>query len=273
MNRLLQLIETSETRPVLGASVYTYNPAFVEMAGIAGFKIIWIEMEHAHLSFSEVSDLCRIAAGVDMLTMIRVPNSSRESVLKAAECGPDIIDLPMGNYPEKLMELVRHARYAPEGSRGFFWASRAVRYGMGGNIVSEQKKINSELCLLSQIESVEAVDRVEELCAVEGIDGIFIGPGDLSCSFGNAGDIEHPSIQSAIANVIRTAKSMGKIVAVAGSPAEALKYGELGVDVLFCCGDISCMRIGLKNTIAEACPLIVKTSVSTPAFLGDDRII
>ena len=91
MNRLHQAINASNGRPVLGAAVYFYDPIFLEIAALMGFKVIWIEMEHAGITFAEAANLCRMATGTGMLTMIRIPDSRRESVLKAAECGPDIM--------------------------------------------------------------------------------------------------------------------------------------------------------------------------------------
>ena len=102
MNRLHQAIKDAAGRPLLGAALYSYDPIFLEIAAHMGFQVIWIEMEHAPISFSEAADLCRMAAGTGMLTMIRIPDARRESVLKAAECGPDIIDIPMVDTPEEV---------------------------------------------------------------------------------------------------------------------------------------------------------------------------
>ena len=82
-----------------------------------------------------------------MLTMIRVPDARRESILKAAECGPDIIDVPMAESPEQVAELVRYTRFAPVGARGFFSVSRAIKYGMVDSVPAEQQKLNTELSL------------------------------------------------------------------------------------------------------------------------------
>ena len=127
MNRLQQAITKNNGRPILGAAAYLYNPTFIEMAALMGYKAAWIEMEHTFTTFSEAADLCRIASGLGMLTMIRIPETRRETVLKAGECGPDIIDLPMANTPEILAELVSNARFPPDGVRGFFSVSRAVK--------------------------------------------------------------------------------------------------------------------------------------------------
>jgi 2-keto-3-deoxy-L-rhamnonate aldolase RhmA len=101
MNRLHRAISLANGKPLLGAALYFYDPIFLEIAAHMGFKVIWIEMEHAAITFAEAADLCRMAAGTGMLTMIRIPDSRRESVLKAAECGPDIIDIPMADSPAK----------------------------------------------------------------------------------------------------------------------------------------------------------------------------
>ena len=236
--------------PLLGVAVHTYNPAFVEIAGLLGFHILWIEMEHLTISFSEAMDLCRIASGMNLLTMIRIPDSRRENVLKAAECGPDIIDLPMGNTPEALGELVQNARYAPYGNRGFFGSSRAVRYGIG-DIAEEQKRISEHLCLLSQIETVEAVARADELCCVPGVDGIFIGPGDLSTSMGLPGQIEHPNMHEALEKTITTAKQHGKLVALAYGGPNVRMWVDKGVDMLFCTSETACLKMGAQAVLAQ----------------------
>src|ERR1700728_750200 len=130
MNRLHQAIARNQGKPLLGAALYFYDPVFLEIAAHMGFQVIWIEMEHAPISFAEAADLCRMATGTGMLTMIRIPDSRRESVLKAAECGPDIIDVPMADSPKQVADLVSYANSAPEGSRGFYSVSRALNYGI-----------------------------------------------------------------------------------------------------------------------------------------------
>src|ERR1700735_1799706 len=120
MNRLHQAIARNQGKPLLGAALYFYDPVFLEIAAHMGFQVIWIEMEHAPISFAEAADLCRMAAGTGMLTMIRIPDARRENVLKAAECGPDIIDLPMADSSETVSELVRFSKFGPQGARGNF---------------------------------------------------------------------------------------------------------------------------------------------------------
>src|SRR5580692_4821526 len=139
MNRLQRAVKANGGRTLLGAAVYFYDPIFLEVAAHLGYQAIWIEMEHAAITFAEAADLCRMAAGTGMLTMIRIPDSRRESVLKAAECGPDIIDMPMADSPEQFANLVQNARFAPQGSRGFFSVSRALRYGIVPSVPGEQQ--------------------------------------------------------------------------------------------------------------------------------------
>src|ERR1700742_1009013 len=140
MNRLHQAIKDAAGRPLLGAALYFHDPIFLEIAAHMGFQVIWIEMEHAAITFAQAADLCRMAHGRNILTMIRIPDARRESVLKAAECGPDIIDIPMADSPEQVLDLVRYARFAPEGARGFYSVSRALRYGLVDSVPAEQQK-------------------------------------------------------------------------------------------------------------------------------------
>ena len=107
MNRLEQALAQQGGGPILGAAAYTYNPTFLEIASLMGYRAAWIEMEHTFLSFAQAADLCRIASGMNMLTMIRIPDASRATVLQACECGPDVLDLPMANTPEMVAQFVK----------------------------------------------------------------------------------------------------------------------------------------------------------------------
>jgi 2-keto-3-deoxy-L-rhamnonate aldolase RhmA len=251
MNRLEEAVRTNVEKPLLCSSIYTYNPAFAEIAAKVGFHVLWIEMEHGHIPFDKAADLCRMASGAGMLSMIRIPDARRENVLKAAECGPDIIDLPMVNAPEIAAEFVKHARYAPDGERGFFGSSRAQNYGLMDGFAKDRQRINQELCLMAQIETAEAVERAEEICAVPGIDAILLGLGDLSASLGIVGQTKHEKVMEAAEKAIAAAKRAGKIVALAGLAKDAGMWSAKGVDMLACAGDVMCMRIGAQAIIAD----------------------
>lgn len=250
MTRLHRAIQ-QHGAPLLGMAVYFYDPIFLEIGARMGFRVAWIEMEHAFISVAEAADLCRIASGLGMLTMIRIPDARRESVLKAAECGPDIIDLPMANSPEMLQELVQSARFPPDGQRGFFSVSRAVHYGLVDSVPAEQQKLNDELCLMVQIETADAVVRAQELCCTPGVH-VFIGPADLSASLGVPGQTGHPKVTEAAEQTIRIAKQNGKLVAVGAAPQDFPFWVSQGVDVLFCTNDIACLKIGMQSVLQQA---------------------
>ena len=237
--------------PLLGIAAYFYDPVFVEIAAKLGFRVLWIEMEHAFITFAEAADLCRIAAGLGMLTMIRIPDSRRENVLKAAECGPDIIDLPMVEAPETANQLIEYARFRPMGARGYFSVPRALDYGMVESMPQAQQELNSELALMIQIETEQAVRRVDELCAIPGID-IFIGPADLSASLGVAGQTTHPKVIEAAEACLRSARKHNNIVAVGSPPADMQFWVDQGVDVLFSGNDVACLRIGAQSIYKQA---------------------
>jgi 4-hydroxy-2-oxoheptanedioate aldolase len=262
MNRLRQAVEANKGKTLLGAAVYFYDPIFLEICAHLGYQAIWIEMEHAHITFAEAADLCRMASGTGMLTMIRIPDAHRESVLKAAECGPDIIDVPMIQRPEEMQELRRYARFAPEGGRGFFSVSRAVNYGIVDSVVAEQRKLNTDLCLMAQIETVDAMHRLDELASVPDVD-LFVGPADLAASFGVPGQTAHPVVTGAAKDIVHAARTHGKCVASACGQADVPFWLGLGIDLLFCTNDIVCLKKAAGDSLTEARNLLAKMAERT----------
>lgn len=251
MTRLQRLVSESAPSPVFGAAAYFNDPVFIEICAYFGFKVMWLEMEHSHMTFAEIANLCRISQGCGMLTMIRIANATRENILKAAECGPDLIDLPMANSAHDLHELVKYARFALAGERGFFSVSRAVKYGVVADVPAEQQRVNENLSLMAQIETAESIGKLDEICSVPGVE-IFIGPADLAATLGVPGQTGHPRVQEAAKLAIKTAKRYGKLVAVGAAPADFKFWVKAGVDLLFCTNDTSCLRIGLQTVLQQA---------------------
>jgi 4-hydroxy-2-oxoheptanedioate aldolase len=269
MNRLHAAIGMNKGKPLLGAALYSYDPIFLEIAGHLGFKVIWIEMEHAAITFAEAADLCRMAKGAGLLTMIRIPDARRESVLKASECGPDMIDIPMADSPEQVAELVRYARFAPMGARGFFSVSRAIKYGIVDSVPDEQQKLNQELALLAQVETKESLARIEEIAAIPGVD-IFIGPADLAASMGLPGQTGHPQVLAAAEHIVSVARHHHKKVVTACGTADYTHWMRLGVDLLFCTNNIVCLKVGAQHALEAAKKARSAAAAQTDA-LEDER--
>jgi 4-hydroxy-2-oxoheptanedioate aldolase len=256
MSRLRRTVQQVGA-PLLGAGVYFYDPIFVEISAGLGYRIAWFDMEHSFLTFAQVADLCRIASARGMMTMIRIPDARRENVLKAAECGPDGIFVPMAGTTEILGDLARYSRFPPEGERGAFSISRATNFGLAGTYAEEQQRINRDLCVMGQIETVDAVDRAEELCAFPGTD-VFIGPLDLSVSYGVPGQPGHPKVIEAAGRIISAARKYGKIVAVSAASTDSDLWIKVGVDIFLCTNDASCLRLGAQTALKQAQDAIAK---------------
>jgi 2-keto-3-deoxy-L-rhamnonate aldolase RhmA len=255
MNRLHKAVERNGGQTLLGAALYFYDPVFLEVAAHLGYQAIWIEMEHAPITFAEAADLCRMAAGSGMLTMIRIPDSRRENILKAAECGPDIIDVAMVDRPAQMDEMLEYGRFAPAGGRGYFSVSRAVQYGVLNSVNETQQSLNRELCLMAQIETTEAMKNLDELAAVSGVD-LFVGPADLAASLGYPGQTLHPSVRDAAAQIVKAARTNGKCVASACGPSDFKFWLDQRIDLLFCTNDIACLKRGASLALNEARALL-----------------
>ena len=255
MNRLRKAVEANNGKTLLGAAIYFYDPVFLEIAAHLGYQAIWIEMEHAPITFAEAADLCRMASGSGMLTMIRIPDSRRENILKAAECGPDIIDVSMVNVSSQMDEMLEYGRFAPAGGRGYFSVSRAVQYGVFNRVNETQQSLNRELCLMAQIETVEALNNLDELAAVQGID-LFVGPADLAASLGHPGETLHPMVCDAATRIVAAARANNKCIASACGPTDFKFWLDQKIDLLFCTNDIACLKRGASLALEEARSLL-----------------
>jgi len=242
-------------RPLLGFSLSGYDPAFVDVvARVGGYDIIWIEMEHSGMRMRKTESLCRIIDGNGLLSMVRLPGVEREAVLKAAEAGASILMAPMTSSVESVRQFVRHARYSPQGSRGYFGSSRAMNYGIGATPAELRKAANERLMLWAQIETTEALGCMDDLSQVEGIDGIFMGPGDLSAELGVPGLTDHPKVQEAVTRGPECARKHRRYCGTVCSAEMAGYWTKLGMDALFVGSNVSLQvrgAAGLRRQIED----------------------
>lgn len=157
------------------------SPFTVEVLAGSGFDWLLLDTEHAPADIPEIFAQLQAAAGGSASPVVRVPSNDPVAIKRALDAGAQSLLMPMVQTADEARAAVAATRYPPEGIRGFAGMSRATRFG---RVKDYFKQAHDETCVLVQVESAQALDNLEAICAVEGIDGVFIGPGDLSASLG-----------------------------------------------------------------------------------------
>ncbi|MES2463531.1 MAG: aldolase/citrate lyase family protein [Armatimonadota bacterium] len=246
---------TNTAGPALkGAACITGSLKIAEMAGMLGFDMVWIEVEHGGASFSDVEDLCRAAEAGGAIPVVRVSNNGRENVLRALEAGGKMIVVPVVDTADEARELVQNGKFPPLGSRGFNTRSRGLGYGLDGiaKITETFRRANAETHLIAQIETREAVENLEAICAVEGISGVLVGPGDLSLAYDKPGAFNDPDLIATICDVMRRTRAAGKHAGILVAPGPLLTAcREAGCDFYFCAGDINDLGRIWREVLAQ----------------------
>mgnify|MGYP003332099457 FL=1 len=216
INRFKQALR--EGRPQIGLWVHLANAYSTEICAGAGFDWLLLDSEHAPNDLRSIlAQLQAVAAYPDTHPVVRVPcghgHVGTTLIKQYLDLGAQTILVPMVDTPEQAKAVVEATRYPPLGIRGMGGA-RASRWG---RIAQYPKQANDEICVLVQIESQEALNHIEAIAAVDGIDGLFIGPADLSASLGHVGELNHPAVRAAIddafARIIKTGKAAGFLTA------------------------------------------------------------
>ena len=185
----------NEGKTVYGTFALLGEPALVEIIGYAGFDFVVIDTEHSGNTTEQAGSLIRAAEIANITPIVRVTANAPELILRALDMGAGGILVPQVN--------------APLGERGLAGVVRAARYGF----VPMQEYLagaNRETLVIIQVEHVDAVSNLDEILAVEGIDGIFIGPADLSQSMGCTGQFDNPELRHVIHSVIEKTRRTDK---------------------------------------------------------------
>lgn len=198
----------------------------VEVLAGAGFDWLLLDTEHAPNELPMVLSQLQAAAGGTAHPIVRPPWNDAVRIKGFLDAGVQSFLIPYVQTEDEARQAVAATRYPPRGVRGFAGATRASRFG---RVKDYHTRCEEEICVLVQVETRMALRNLEAIARVEGVDGVFIGPGDLSADLGHLGNPGHPDVQAVIEDAIGRVKAAGSIPGIlTGDEALARRYIELG---------------------------------------------
>ena len=183
-----------EPRPLLGMFVGLPAPSLIEMCGHAGLDFVVIDNEHGPAGGETTEHMIRAARSAGIVPVVRTNESD---ILRVLDMGASAIQVPQVDSAEQAKRIVAAAKYPPAGSRGAAFSTRAAGYGFFGG-PEHVADSNQGIAVIVMAETGVAMDNIDEIASVPGVDAVFFGPNDLSFSLGHPGQMQHPAVREAI---------------------------------------------------------------------------
>ncbi len=239
VNKFKQGLRDGRTQ--LGAWLTSGAPSTAEAMGCAGFDFLVVDMEHTPVDTPEMVEILRTIAGTPAQAVVRLVWNDMVWLKRVLDGGAQTVLLPFVQNAEEAKRAVACTRYPPDGIRGVAGGHRASRFATIPNYL---KTAAQELCVMVQIETISALEQLQAIAAVPGVDSIFIGPSDLSASMGLLGDIGNPRVQEKLRLAATQCKQVGKACGILGLNPEMVEtflgYGydwvAIGSDMGFMVG-------------------------------------
>lgn len=251
MSKSKVLANLRRDEPSLGVALHINSPDVFEMTSQLGFDAIWLDMEHHATSLESAVNLIRAAriGGADVV--VRPGKGEYMRMGRMLEAGAKGIMYPRCSSAEEAREVVQWAKFAPIGRRGCDASGPDANF-MLTPLDTYLEEANKETFLIIQIEDPQALDHVDEIAAVDGVDMLMLGPGDFSILSGIPGQFDHPQLLSAHDKVIAAAERSGKRwAATCGSISQAKEYVERGASLVFHGCDVVFLKQCLTKVVAE----------------------
>jgi 4-hydroxy-2-oxoheptanedioate aldolase len=214
-------------QPQIGLWLSMASPYMAEVSATAGFDWLLIDGEHSPNDLQSTLAALQAIAPYPSQAIVRVVEGSEAIIKQVLDIGAQTILVPMVDTAPQAAHAVAATRYPPQGVRGVGSAiARASRWNARTDYLAVA---NDEICLLVQAESASALANLAAICAIDGVDGVFIGPADLAASMGHRGNSSHPEVQAAIEGAIKTITASGKAAGIlTGDAAAGRRYLALG---------------------------------------------
>jgi 2-keto-3-deoxy-L-rhamnonate aldolase RhmA len=244
-NRLREKLYAGETS--FGTWITIANPDVVDILKHLDFDWFVFDTEHSDFGTNDVKTMLQ-ALGDKVSSMVRIGQVDQYLVKRALDIGSQGILAPLVNSPEEAERVVSYAMYPPEGTRGA-GPGRAADYGM--NLGEYISTANKELLIAVQIETKQALSRVDEILSTKRVDIGFVGPSDLTISLGFGMDRANPKITEAMERVVKSCNDHGKIPGtLAISPEEALKWAKIGFRFISLASDARFLTAGARSYLS-----------------------
>ena len=224
----------------------------IELVAGSGFDWLLLDTEHSPNDLESVLTQLQAAAPYSTHPVVRVPWNDMVTIKRVLDVGAQSLLIPYVSTAEEARAAVSYTRYPPAGVRGVAGTTRATRFG---RIKDYAKRAHEEICVLVQVETQGALDNIEAICAVDGVDGVFIGPADLHASLGYTGEIANPAVKPLIDEAIRRIRKKNKAPGIL-TPNEADAKHWLGCGALFVAvgADVGILARGAEALAAKFRP-------------------
>lgn len=231
-------------RPVLGTFLKTPHPHIVEVLAFAGLDCLCIDAEHAPFDRAAI-DLCVMAARANGLpVLVRPPNGAPEHILNALDCGADGVLVPHVRSAAEAHAVARSTRYEA-GGRGYAGSTRAAGYGLSA-MAEHRARSAKRTVVIAQIEDVEALEAIEHIAAVPGIDALFIGRIDLTVALGCASP-DDPKVEQAVDRIVAACVAAERPVGMfLARPADVQSWVDRGATLFLLGSDHGFIRQGAQ---------------------------
>ncbi len=239
-----------EGKVVIGATVTAANPDVAATLAGVGFDFLWIEMEHGPITLETARSMILATRGLRAMPFTRVPVNEPWLAKRVLDIGSLGVIFPFTSTKELAEQAVKSCKYPPLGIRGAGPAMAASRWGMSG--ADYVKFANENVMVIVIIEQKQAIDNIEEIAAVPGIDVLFIGANDLSYSLGVGGNVNAPVVEEAMTKVLAAAKKRNIPVGFpSGNPTEINKRIAQGFRFFQASSDLAMMSAGARDMLSK----------------------
>jgi 2-keto-3-deoxy-L-rhamnonate aldolase RhmA len=235
-----------EPGPVYNAILTIPDPGAAAILGWSGFHYVVLDAEHAPFTLESMRSCVDALAASPAAAVIRLAANDPVHIKQAVDLGVDGIQVPSVRDAEAAAAAVSGARYSPEGSRGV-GMGHAARYG--SNMEEYLAVANAKVAVLAMIEDAVGVENAAAIAAVEGLDGVVIGPYDLSADLGLLGQLGHPTVQAAFDHVIEACVTAGTKI---GTLGEVAALARRGVTLFTCFSDGPALGASARQAVADA---------------------
>lgn len=223
----------SAGKPVFGLIMNFDSPWLVDMVALAGFDFVLVDAEHGPLVPATAEAMIRAAEVAGMSALVRVPGNLSHEIQRYLDIGAVGVQVPHVETAVDARHGVSALRYPPEGDRGLATITRAANYGATISPAVYMETANRELAYFATIETRLAVENIDAIASVPGVDGLCIGPGDMSVSMGHKGDRNAREVIQGIERVLASARAHRKWVSLpASDEASALACLKMGANIV-----------------------------------------